>query len=509
MNQANRILLNTIAQYVKVIVGAILLLYSTRLVYQQLGDIDYGIYSLIAGLLAFFTFLGTALSRSTQRYLSFAMGAKQGLSSESVFYNAFWLHIVVATISSLVVLSLEPLLFNHYLVISDDKIYVARVLYRCLAVGLFFTIIQCPYNAAFVAHENIVFISVLYISMAVLRLVFAIIIIYLSEDVKLLVYGVLMSLSHVVEFAVLSFFSSRYYVEVKCVAKKSLYSLSLIKEMLFYTLWTGYGAFCIMGRSQGYSLVINRNIGLSVNASYGIASQVAGQVNNLVYSISNAVSPVIARSEGAMERDKMVYYSYESSKLSLISFALIAFPLIVEMSYILRLWLGSIPEYAVEIVTIILISSLLDTIASGLRTGIQAIGNIATFSKVVYTIKVISIPVAFALCRLNQNVFLCFAPYLISELIGSILTVYYFSKYSQTKQSEAYKCILLKALPTVLTSLLASILCHELVKSESFIKLLFVCVVSIGLSIIVSYFTALDNKEKNYIKSFVSKWYRF
>lgn len=508
MNQANRILLNTIAQYVKVIVGAVILLYSTRLVYQQLGDIDYGIYSLIAGLLAFFTFLGTALSRSTQRFLSYSMGSKEQLNAQSVFFNAFWLHILVALISALIVIALEPLLFNHYLVINEDRLLIAKVLYRFLAIGLFFTIAQCPYNAAFVAHENIVFISILYISMAIFRLAVAIVIIFFESGTKLLVYGILMSLSHVLEFVILAIFSSKYYNETKCIKQKELYNPTLIKEMFMYTFWTAYGAFCIMGRSQGYSLVINKNIGLAVNASYGIASQVAGQVNNLVYSVSNAVSPVITRFEGAMERDKMIYYSYESSKLSLISFALLAIPLIVEMKYILTIWLGSIPEYVVEIVTLMLISSFMDTIASGLRTGIQAIGKIAAFSKVVYTIKILSLPLAFILCRYYHNIYICFSPYLISEMLGSISTVYFFSKYTNTKQWDVYCSILFKSLPTVFVSLIICILSHRLLAVESFFKLVFICFISIGFSLIAAFFTAFDDKEKNYILLFLQRCFR-
>ncbi len=508
MNQANRILLNTIAQYIKVVVGAILLLYSTRLVYQQLGDIDYGIYSLIAGLLAFFSFLGTALSRSTQRYLSYSMGGKDSFDSRRVFFNASFLHLIVAAVSSLVVLLLEPILFNHYLVITEERLLIARILYRSLAVGLFFTIIQCPYNAAFIAHENIVFVSVLYIGMAVLRLAFAFLIIFLESGSKLLVYGVLMSFSHVLEYLILLIFSTRFYEETRCIKERNLFDKSVVKDMFLYTLWTAYGAFCIMGRSQGYSLVINRYMGLAVNASYGIASQVAGQVNNLVYSVSNAVSPVITRSEGAMERDRMIYYSYESSKLSLISYSLIAMPLIVEMKYILNIWLGAIPEYAVEIIVVILISSFLDTLASGLRTGIQAIGNIATFSKVVYTIKVISLPLAFILCSITSNIYISFAPYLLSELVGTISTVYFFAKYTQTSQLNAYKGVLIISLPTVLVSIITCIVLHSLITYDSFVKLLIVCVVSVFLSILMAYFTALDSKEKKYIKKVLSRWHR-
>ena len=44
---------------------------------------------------------------------------------------------------------------------------------------------------------------------------------------------------------------------------------------------------------------------ITANAAYGIANQVSGQITNFVYSLSNAISPIITKSQGANDTKKM------------------------------------------------------------------------------------------------------------------------------------------------------------------------------------------------------------
>ena len=62
------------AQYVRTIINLLLSLYSARLVLDILGVDDYGIYSLVAGVVSMLSFLTNSLVGSTQRFLSFCQG---------------------------------------------------------------------------------------------------------------------------------------------------------------------------------------------------------------------------------------------------------------------------------------------------------------------------------------------------------------------------------------------------------------------------------------------------
>ena len=67
--------------------------------------------------------------------------------------------------------------------------------------------------------------------------------------------------------------------------------------MFSFMGWSVYSTGCIVGRTQGIAILLNRFFGTVVNAAYGIAWQVSGQLNFLSSSIQNATKPQLIRAE--------------------------------------------------------------------------------------------------------------------------------------------------------------------------------------------------------------------
>ena len=74
MRGSDRVTVNTSVQYLRTIVSIIISLYTSRIVLLNLGVDDYGIYSLIGGIVALLAFIQNNLSRTIQRYLSYFQG---------------------------------------------------------------------------------------------------------------------------------------------------------------------------------------------------------------------------------------------------------------------------------------------------------------------------------------------------------------------------------------------------------------------------------------------------
>lgn len=140
MNQVNRILINTIAQYIRIICVIIITLYSTRIVLNELGSDDYGLYSLIGSVLAFLSFLNTTIIKSTQRYLSFYMGKDNIKYQKIVLFNSVFLNFALSIVTCLVIIALMPCIVNGLLNIDADKLYIAKYLYIFMCISVFFTI---------------------------------------------------------------------------------------------------------------------------------------------------------------------------------------------------------------------------------------------------------------------------------------------------------------------------------------------------------------------------------
>lgn len=496
MNQANRIIINTIAQYTRTFLGIILSLYSTRIVLLELGSSDFGLFSLVGSILAFLSFFNTAITRSTQRFLSFHLGKSDWSFQSVVLFNSLILNVIISLFTAVVMFLMEPLLFSGFLNIDENQIDIAITLYRIMIVSVFCTMNMSTFTAVFVSHENIVFTSVLYVLGAFLKLVAAIVLQFFGA--KLLMYGIFICAISALELLIYIVCAALFYKEVRLVFKGSYIDKSLLKSLFSFSGWNLYGTLTIAGISQGYAIVVNKFISLSANAGLGVASQVSGQVNNLVYSVTNAMSPVITRTEGAGERERMIRLTMSASRITAILYSLIAIPVIFEVDFVLRIWLGDPPLYAAAFVVSYLLACMMDSYSEGFRTGVLAIGEIRNFTLLFYTVKFFSIPVSILLLVLGMNPEFALLPYILFQFIGSFVSIFYFAKYTKSRSIDYIKNIILKLLPIVLLSSLECYLIVWLIKSQT-IQLFLIVFIPTLSTLLLSYKYVLVVSEKKVI----------
>ena len=74
MQTTVRVVFNTVVLYAKIIMSMAIALVSVPLVLKALGASDYGLYNLVAGIVAMLAFLNNSMTVSTQRYMSVALG---------------------------------------------------------------------------------------------------------------------------------------------------------------------------------------------------------------------------------------------------------------------------------------------------------------------------------------------------------------------------------------------------------------------------------------------------
>ena len=106
MQTSTRVIFNTIVLYVKVILSLAIAFVSIPLVLNALGASDYGLYNLVAGVVAMLSFLNNSMTVSTQRFMSVAMGEKNEEKINSIYNTSFLLHLLLGL---LVVVAFETI----------------------------------------------------------------------------------------------------------------------------------------------------------------------------------------------------------------------------------------------------------------------------------------------------------------------------------------------------------------------------------------------------------------
>lgn len=382
MQVSFKILLNTIALYGKVVLTAIINLYLTRAVLHELGVNDFGIYNLIAGVVSILSFLNGALMASTQRDLSVAIGTKNSGTINRVFSSSLLIHIVLAIILFFFIEICGIFMFDGFLNIEESRIDVAKTVYHLMAFSVAITILGVPYNAAINSHEDMWYFAIVETTASLLKLGVIIGFALIETDALILytswVVGVT-AFSILVKYIWCKF----KYSETRNINLSYKGNKSSVKHLSAFIGWNSLGSLAVVGRNQGIAIILNVFFSTAINAVYGIANQVSGQLAYFSQMMTTTMAPQIMKSKGEGDIERMIYLACLTSKLSYFLSAILAIPLLLEIDFILTFWLGTAPEYTTIYCCCTILIFLIMQLYPGLNRAILADGRIKNFQ--IYT----------------------------------------------------------------------------------------------------------------------------
>ena len=125
-----RIAKNSVFLYVRSMLLMLIALYTSRVVLNALGESDYGVYSVVGGVVILFSFINSALSGSTQRFLNVAIGSGNSEDIRDVFKSSLQIHIGIALLIILLSETIGLWFLTHCLNIPDSSKYAAHWVYQ-------------------------------------------------------------------------------------------------------------------------------------------------------------------------------------------------------------------------------------------------------------------------------------------------------------------------------------------------------------------------------------------
>ena len=418
-----KIVKNTLLLYVRMFFMLIINLYTSRIVLDALGVVDYGIYNVVGGVVVLFSYMNSALSLATTRFFSFEM--HNGVERLKMTYNN---SIAVQSIFAFIILILAETLglwlVNHKLVIPADRLIAANYVYQFSVLTTLLSIVAVTYMSSITAHEKMGVFAFVTVIESVLKLVIALCI-YRSPIDKLIFYGTGIMLITILMFFVKICYCRKNFEEIKF---DRTFDRSEIKKMLSFVGWNFFGATAGMSVGQGLNFVINIFFGPAVNAARGIAFQVEGAVNNFVTSINTAVNPQIVKRYSTNDLDGMFKLVFFSSKISFILLLLISLPIIIDTEYILGLWLKEVPEHTVLFTRLILIYMLTISLTYAINMSAQATGNIKTFQMTEGLIILLNIPVSVILYKMGCEPYVSFVVMIALSVTAFVAKLFVLSR---------------------------------------------------------------------------------
>lgn len=321
--------------------------------------------------------------------------------------------------------------------------------------------------------------------------------VYTTLD-KLIVYGALMACIPLITLTIMRVYCHRHYEEC-LIAPRTYWNKELMKEMTTFAGWNFVVSISNVFTQNGLSVVLNSFWGTSLNAAQGVGNQLCGQLQTFSNTMLKAVNPVIAKSEGEKDRYLMLQVAMKSCKFSYLLIIFFAIPAIMEMPYIMRLWLHNVPQWAVLFCQLQLLRTIIEMLTISLGNAIAAQGNISSYSKKASILNILPLILTYLLFKYHFEPYWMYIAWITCwSIIGGGLKLFYCKKLCGLSYRTYFKIVFTPCfLATAITFIAGYIVSHIL--TESIFRLFIVCA-STSLSFLIMGWTCvLTNEEKNII----------
>lgn len=482
------------------IISAVIGLASTRIILLSLGVDDYGIYNLVVGVVGMLTVINSAMGVSTQRFLSHTMGENDLKKLKTIFSTSHLIHIILAVLIFIIMLLTRDYIINEFLNIPAHRLDVASKIYNLVVFSTFFTIATSPFDGNLVANENFFIVAITEILISTINLVGAIVVYYFNGD-KLFIYAIVTTTGAIGIALFKQVYCSIKYNECSIIPAKL--SRKYFRELTSFAGWNLFTALAGMARGQGISVLMNIYFGVKANAAYGIAGQVNGQVNSLSTVVTKAIYPQLMKSEGGGDRERMFRLSVLTTKLPFLLMTLLGVPLILEVDYILHLWLKEVPPYANQLVVLLVFLSLITTLSSGLIAAIQSIGKIRIYHLITGIFLLLTIPIVVLFYKCGFSVIWAIIISIFLEIIAHCFRLMYLNRIANLNIYNFLKDVDLRLIAILIFGYFSAywITC---VLDTGFLRLILVSFSSVLTTGILIYYFAIDKNERKIIKALLN-----
>ncbi len=360
-------------------------LYTVRVVLEVLGVEDYGIYTVIGGVVSFFSFLSGSMASATQRFFSFAMGQKDSEKLKKTFTVNLIIYLAIAVIALLFLETIGLWFVNNHLRLPAEKFETARWIYHFSVATFVATIITTPLTSIIIAHEDMHIYAYMSIIETILKLLTVLLLIYVSFE-KLKLYTILLLAVSLINLACYWAICIRRYKE--CQFRQFFWDKIIFKEVVGFTGWTLFGQVTTVGRNQAITILVNQFFNPVVVAARAIAVNITSQINVFSNNFNTGLYPPLIKSYAAGNRKEMFSLLFNGSRITFFLMWVFALPFYLEMDSILKIWLKDPPEYSVLFTRLALIEALIMSVSLPIATAARAPGKMKIYELTLGSIQI-------------------------------------------------------------------------------------------------------------------------
>jgi len=381
MTQTRRLFLNVFASHGRALFVLMCGLLTGRWALMALGQVDYGLFGLIGGLMVFISLINNVLASAVSRFFAYSIGARtkingdEGLEDCRRWFNvALFVHTIVPLILIIIGYPVGMYVIRQGLNIPADRLVACEWVFRWTCLSAFLGMITVPYRALYTARQYMVELTVYSVFQTALNVA---VLYYMVEHPRdwltwMAMWTVVQASSVNVILMVRSF-----WIFPECRFRiKYMWDVLRLRQLSAYAGWQFLSALGLAVRTQGMAILVNKYFSPIMNSSCTVANTVAGQSQTFAREVDLAFGPAIYTAYGAGDKSLQRALVYRCSKFATWLVLLFVMPLILEMKYVLVLWLKEPPPYTAGISIFLCLMLLTEKMSSGQLSAVNGVGNV-------------------------------------------------------------------------------------------------------------------------------------
>ena len=493
-NTNKAIIINSSINYVKIVVNTILALFTTRFSLLALGVEDFGLFSVLGSVISFIGIFNTIMLPVCNRFITVAIGRGNIIEINKQFNVNVTIFLALAILLFVFAFPIGNWYVNYH-INYDGELTNALIVYNISIVGSIISTLAIPFNGLLVAKERFFVFSLVEIISHFVKFVVTWILVSHFEA-KLLIYTYVMAFMTIFPAIVYWLYCKKYFPEIvrwNIVKDKALY-----KDVFSFSGWVAYGAVACTARNQGANIIVNTFFNTVLNTALGIANNINVYVTMFAYNVAQPMLPQITKNYAAGNIDRTNELLIMSTKFSFLLMLFVAAPFFVSGDYLLGLWLGRVPDYAVAFTIFLVVDNLVLSFNSGLSNIIFASGKIALYQIVVNTLRLLSIVVAFFILNLGYEPYALFYTYIVFSfmvVVATQLCIRYTLSYDM-------KILFIRS---YIPSFVVLVLFVPIVFFMDAFHPILRIIIAISYLVILDLFIGLSSKERNYFINKIRK----
>lgn len=491
---------NTAFLYFRMLFSMGITLYTSRLILANLGVEDFGIYNVVGGMVSMFLFLNTAMSSATSRFLTFEIGKEEGSEISKVFSVSLTTHLIVIGIIFVLCESIGVWFLNYKMVIPENRLFAANIVLQTSIAASLVNILQVPYRAIIISYEKMDVYAYIEIFNIVSKLLIVVALMYTTYD-KLIAYSYLYFATCAVVLLIYA-----VYAHLRCPGASFSPKLDkvILKPMLAFTGWDFYGNASVVARTQGVNMLLNIFFGPLLNAANGIATQVQGAAMSFAANVITAFKPQIIKSYASKDFERMSKLIFAAGKFATVLMLLTSIPLMIEMEFVLTIWLGDWPKYTADLCRLTILFNMFSNLSGVLIMGIHATGDVKRPNVINGTIYLLVIPITYMVFKyIGSGPLLPFVINIVAVIMGLLCNMWTLStltlsfKFKKFFVSIFAKCSIVGLITYGLTYMINTVL------AASWGTLFLTTCASSLMLFFFSYYILMNSIEREFINKMI------